>query len=138
MSLPTRTLGRGGPQVTALGFGAMSLGGAYGQKDTDEERFQLLDRAYELGERFWDTADIYADSEDVIGKWFKRTGKREGVFLATKFAIDRSTGALTLRSDPEYVMSACEKSLKRLGVQTIDLYYWFVAPQSVHSTLLIL
>jgi aryl-alcohol dehydrogenase-like predicted oxidoreductase len=58
----------------------------YGKVDSDEERFKVLDRAYELGERFWDTSDFYGDNEELIGKWFKRTGKRKDIFLATKFA----------------------------------------------------
>lgn len=123
LSLPTRQLGKGGPQVTALGFGAMGLSAFYGKPESDEERFKILDRAYEMGERFWDSADIYQDSEDLIGKWFKRTGKRDDIFLATKFALVSKDGARTVRSDPEYVKEACEKSLKRLGIPTIDLYY---------------
>jgi len=125
MSLPTRALGRNGPQVPAIGFGAMSLGGAYGQKDSVEEKLKVLDRAYEIGERFWDTADIYADSEERIGEWFQRTGKRDDIFLATKFAIDfdMTTGTQKVRTDPEYVRFACDRSLKKLGVDTIDLYY---------------
>lgn len=121
----TRSLGRNGPQVTAIGFGAMSLGVAYGaaKGETVEDKLKVLDRAHEIGERFWDTADVYMDSEDIIGKWFKQTGKRSDIFLATKFALDYSTGAQIERSDPEYVKLACEKSLKRLGVETIDLYY---------------
>lgn len=63
------------------------------------------------------------DSEDLIGKWFKRTGKRDEIFLATKFAGHFADGKMTVRNDPEYVREACEKSLKRLGVSTIDLYY---------------
>lgn len=123
LSLPTRQLGKGGPQVTALGFGAMGLSAFYGKPESDEERFKILDRAYEMGERFWDSADIYQDSEDLIGKWFKRTGKRDDIFLVTKFALVSKDGARTVRSDPEYVKEACEKSLKRLGIPTIDLYY---------------
>ena len=122
---PTRPLGRNGPAVTAIGFGAMSLGGAYGQQNAAEEKLKVLDRAWEIGERFWDTADIYFDSEDRIGDWFKRTGKRDDIFLATKFGIsyDEKTFTQSEHSDPEYVRSACERSLKRLGVETIDLYY---------------
>lgn len=121
MSLPTRTLGRGGPQVTGVGLGLMSIGGIYGTSGTDEERFELLDRAHEIGERFWDTADVYSDSEDLIGKWFKLTGKRDDIFLATKFGFTGPTGPV--RSDPEWVQTACENSLERLGVETIDLFY---------------
>jgi len=121
--LPTRPLGKKGPQVTALGFGAMGLSGFYGQTESDEERFKVLDKAYEMGERFWDSADVYMDNEDLIGKWFKRTGKRDDIFVATKFANQVKDGVFSQRSDPEYVKEACEKSLKRLGVASIDLYY---------------
>jgi len=125
MSLPTRTLGRNGPRVSAIGFGAMSLGGAYGQKDSTEDKLKVLDRAHEIGERFWDTADIYFDSEERIGDWFKKTGKREDIFLATKFGIDfdMATGKQNVRNEPEYVRFACDRSLKKLGIDTIDLYY---------------
>ena len=122
--LPTRQLGKNGPQVAALGFGAMGLSAFYGATEPDEERFKFLDKAYEMGETNWDSADIYMDNEDLIGKWFKRTGKRDEIFLATKFANTRTPdGGAVTRSDPEYVREACEKSLKRLGISTIDLYY---------------
>lgn len=123
MTVPTRTLGRDGPQVTAIGFGAMSIGGMYGEAGAEETKQGLLDRAHEIGQHFWDTADIYGDSEDIIGRWFQRTGKRNDIFIATKFAVDYSTGKEIIRSDPEYVKEACQKSLKRLAVDTIDLYY---------------
>jgi aryl-alcohol dehydrogenase-like predicted oxidoreductase len=120
----TRQIGRNGPRVTAIGFGAMSIGGAYGEhKDTVDDKLKVLDRAYEIGELFWDTADVYRDCEDIIGQWFKQTGKRSDIFLATKFALDYTNMVQTVRSDPEYVKLACEKSLKRLGIETIDLYY---------------
>lgn len=122
--LPLKRLGRDGPMVVSLGFGAMGLSTSYGPGGPDEERFRILDRAYELGQTFWDTADVYGDNEDLIGKWFQRTGKRSEIFLATKFgaAVD-SEGNATIRSDPEYVYQSCEKSLRRLGVSQIDLYY---------------
>jgi aryl-alcohol dehydrogenase-like predicted oxidoreductase len=101
----------------------MSIGGCYGQQDTVEDKMKLLDRAHEIGQIFWDTADVYFDSEDLIGQWFKQTGKRTDIFIATKFGLDYSTGAQLVYSDPEYVKVACEKSLKRLGIETIDLYY---------------
>lgn len=123
-SLPTRQLGKDGPQVSALGLGLMGISIAYGKVDSDEERFKLLDRAYELGVKNWDTADAYGDSEDLIGKWFQRTNKRDDIFLATKFALVwHPEGRIDTRSDPEYVKQACERSLKRLGVSHIDLYY---------------
>ncbi|KAH8819765.1 NADP-dependent oxidoreductase domain-containing protein [Xylogone sp. PMI_703] len=123
MPLPTRALGRGGPQVTAVGFGLMSIGGVYGDAPSDEDRFRLLDRAHEIGETFWDTADAYFDSEDVVGKWFKRSGKRDDIFIATKFGFAQVDGQMGVRSDPEHIFAACERSLQRLGIKTIDLYY---------------
>ncbi|KAL8909573.1 MAG: hypothetical protein Q9171_004982 [Xanthocarpia ochracea] len=122
--LPTRQLGRNGPQVSALGFGAMGLSAFYGAPEPDEERFKLLDRAYELGVTLWDSADIYMDSEDLIGKWFQRTGKRNDIIIATKFSyVAKPDGTRGIRSDPPYVREACLKSLSRLGVDYIDLYY---------------
>jgi aryl-alcohol dehydrogenase-like predicted oxidoreductase len=123
--LPTRKLGKNGPQVPAMGFGLMGLSAFYGQPESDEDRFKVLDRAYELGETFWDSADAYQDSEDLVGKWFARTGKRNEIFLATKFAnrLTEDGKGRTLDSSPEYAKKACEKSLKRLGVEYIDLYY---------------
>ncbi|KAK6065510.1 aldo keto reductase [Seiridium cupressi] len=118
-----RALGRDGPKVNSIGFGAMSIGGVYGPAGTDKERFELLDRAHELGNTFWDTADMYADSEDVIGKWFKKTGKRNDIFLATKFGLVPEDGRLVIKSFPGFVKAACERSLARLGVDVIDLYY---------------
>ncbi|MCJ1315141.1 Aldo-keto reductase str7 [Xylographa vitiligo] len=122
--LPQRQLGKNGPMITALGFGAMGLSAFYGKPEADEVRFKVLDRAYELGETNWDSADIYMDNEDLIGKWFKRTGKRDEIFLATKFAnYVKPDGSRETRNEPEYVKEACAKSLKRLGVSMIDLYY---------------
>lgn len=118
-------MGKNGPSVTALGFGVMGLSAFYGTPASDEERFPVLDRAYELGQTFWDSADIYGDSEDLLGKWFKRTGKRNEIFLATKFGNvpGGPHGIKGIDSTPEYCRSACEKSLQRLGIETIDLYY---------------
>jgi aryl-alcohol dehydrogenase-like predicted oxidoreductase len=122
--LETSPLGRGGPSVVRLGFGAMGLSTSYGFGGTDEDRFKVLDRAYELGQTFWDTADVYGDNEDIIGGWFKRTGKRDEIFLATKFgAAYTADGEAVIRSDAKYVDQACAKSLQRLGVSHIDLYY---------------
>ncbi|QSZ32036.1 hypothetical protein DSL72_001605 [Monilinia vaccinii-corymbosi] len=122
--LPTRKLGRYGPDVVAQGLGTMGLSAFYGSIQTDEERFKVLDRAYQLGQTNWDSADMYADSEELIGKWFKRTGKRDEIFLATKFAnVTHKDGSSSVDSSPEYAKAACEKSLQRLGIQTIDLYY---------------
>jgi aryl-alcohol dehydrogenase-like predicted oxidoreductase len=121
--LPIRPLGRGGPEVVALGAGLMSMGGAYGYGGSDEERFTYLDRAYELGETNWDTANVYGDVEDVVGKWFKRTGKRNEIFLATKFGFMNPMEPANVRTDPENVFESCESSLKRLQTEWIDLFY---------------
>lgn len=125
MSIPDRNLGPEGPQVPAVGLGLMSIGGIYGSAGTLDEKLAFLNQAHAVGQYFWDTADVYQDSEDIVGEWFKRSGKRDDIFLATKFGVQRDskTGSMSIRSDPEYVKIACEKSLKRLGVSTIDLYY---------------
>ncbi|KAK9236456.1 NADP-dependent oxidoreductase domain-containing protein [Lipomyces kononenkoae] len=122
--IATKQLGKFGPRVPALGFGAMGISTWYGKIDDDETRLRVLDRAYELGITFWDTADIYGDSEELLGKWFKRTGKRDEIFLATKFGSLLNAGDYTgFRSDPEYARECCDRSLKRLGVDYIDLFY---------------
>ncbi|KAJ6789045.1 hypothetical protein PWT90_08416 [Aphanocladium album] len=124
MSLPTRQLGRNGPKVTGIGLGLMSFAGWYKQQDLSEETaLAFLDRAYELGERFWDTADIYTNSEERVGAWFKKTGKRDDVFLATKFALRNTPQGRVVDNDPAYVKEACARSLEKLGIDTIDLYY---------------
>lgn len=125
-TLPTRKLGKNGPEVTALGIGLMGLSAFYGKPKSDKERFAFLDHVFASGERHWDSADMYLDNEDLIGKWFAANpGKREQIFLATKFAnyVDPATGERSIRNEPEYIHQACEKSLKRLGVDYIDLYY---------------
>lgn len=68
MSLPSRQLGKNGPHVTALGFGTMGLSAFYGAPKPDPERFAVLDKLYESGELFWDSADVYLDSEDLLGQ----------------------------------------------------------------------
>ncbi|KAJ4291124.1 hypothetical protein N0V90_010322 [Kalmusia sp. IMI 367209] len=123
-ALPLRQLGNNGPEVPAIGFGLMGLCGAYGQAPSEEESFEILDRAFELGETFWDTADMYHGNEDLIGKWFKRTGKRHEIFLASKGAIQMDGMQFKgIDSSGAYLKSACEKNLARLGVEQIDLYY---------------
>jgi aryl-alcohol dehydrogenase-like predicted oxidoreductase len=124
--LPTRKLGKNGPEVTALGFGLMGLSAFYGKPKPDEERYAMLDHVYNSGELFWDTADMYMDNEDLIGRWFKKNpGKRENIFLCTKFAnyVDPETGKRSVKNSPEYIKQAIGKSLSRLGVDSVDLYY---------------
>jgi aryl-alcohol dehydrogenase-like predicted oxidoreductase len=67
-----RQLGKNGPKVSAIGYGTMGLSTAYGNIGSDEERFKVLDRAIELGSTYFDSADIYGDSEDLLGKYFKK------------------------------------------------------------------
>ncbi|KAK9783794.1 putative Aldo/keto reductase [Seiridium cardinale] len=129
-SIPLRQLGRNGPKVPALGFGMLALAGAYGTPPSDEERFEILDNALALGETFWDTAElrriviIYRDSEEMIGRWFKRTGKRDEVFVATKFGTVMDGPQFKgMDSSAECCKKSCYKSLNNLGIECIDLFY---------------
>ncbi|KAJ7469720.1 NADP-dependent oxidoreductase domain-containing protein [Mycena latifolia] len=115
---PTRTIGSS--TFPAIGFGAMGISAFYGEVESDEERFKVLDAAHAARCTFWDTADIYMDSEVLLGKWFKRTGKRADIFLSTKFGM---TADLSVDGSPKHVREAVESSLAKLGVETIDLYY---------------
>jgi len=128
-AMPTRKIGD--DDVAEMGLGLMGLSAFYGQIDSDAERFKFLDTALEDGWTFWDTADIYGDSEDLVGKWFKRTGNRKKIFLATKFACVLTEAGLSVNATPEYVKAACEKSMKRLGIDQIDLYYMHRADPKV-------
>ena len=118
-----RKLGPQGPSVSALGLGCMGMSEFYGAGD-EAESLATLDRALELGVSFWDTADMYGPhtNEELVGRALR--GRRDRVFLATKFGILRSGNSFTgISGKPAYVKSACEASLRRLGVETIDLYY---------------
>ncbi|KAF2807001.1 Aldo/keto reductase, partial [Mytilinidion resinicola] len=95
----------------------------YGSFPSDEERFAILDRAYELGARNWDSSDLYGDNEELLAKWFKRTGKRDEIFLATKFGFVKGSKSLALDSSGEYCKKACAESLRVLEIDSIDLYY---------------
>ncbi|MBN8734882.1 MAG: aldo/keto reductase [Xanthomonadales bacterium] len=124
--MQTRTLGPKGPQVSALGLGCMGMSWAYGGAHDDAESIRLIHHALDRGLDFLDTADIYGPhtNEVLVGKAIK--GRRDEVFLATKFGIARDQADATKRGvngRPEYVHSACDASLKRLGVDHIDLYY---------------
>jgi len=119
-----RRLGRDGPEVSAIGLGCMGMSEFYGA-GSDEESIATIHHALDRGVNFLDTADMYGvgRNEELVGRAIR--GRREETFLATKFGNVRGPGGefLGVKGDPEYVRSACEASLKRLGVETIDLYY---------------
>ena len=122
--MKTRRLGRNGPVVSAIGLGCMGMSEFYGPRD-EGEAFATIHRALDRGLNFIDTADVYGPftNEELVGRAVR--GRRREVFLATKFGILRSADPAYrgICGRPDYVRSACEASLKRLGVEVIDLYY---------------
>ena len=119
-----RPLGRSGLSVSSLGLGCMGMSEFYGPRN-DAESLATLEAALAAGIDFFDTADTYGhgDNEELVGRFLK--GKRDKVILATKFGIVRHRNSAERRIDnsPAYIRAACDASLKRLGIERIDLYY---------------
>ena len=118
-----RRLGRSGPEVSAIGLGCMSLSGVYGTSD-EEAGITLIHRAIDLGVDHFDSSDMYGwgQNEELLGRALK--GRRNGIVIASKFGQTRRPGGANgVDGSPAYIAQACEASLKRLGVEVIDLYY---------------
>jgi len=118
-----RTLGKSTLSVSAIGLGCMSMSNVYGKCD-DAEATAVVHRALDLGVNFLDSSDMYGwgQNEELLGRALR--GKRDGVVLATKFGnLRKQDGTAGVNGRPEYVPQACDASLKRLGVETIDLYF---------------
>jgi len=125
MSTTKALFGSSNEEVARIGLGCMGMSGVYGQT-SDQDCIKTIHRALELGCNFLDTADVYGmgHNEELIANALQ--GRRESVFLATKFGlsgISNSPGPLKSNGRPEYVKWACEQSLKRLNTEVIDLYY---------------
>ena len=124
MTMTQRHIGKQGLVVSALGLGCMGMSEFYSGRD-EQESLRTLEVAFENGITFYDTADMYGNghNEEFIGPFIRQ--HRQDVIIATKFGNVRGEDGsyLGISGRPEYVREACEKSLKRLGVDTIDLYY---------------
>jgi aryl-alcohol dehydrogenase-like predicted oxidoreductase len=119
-----RRLGKAGPEVSAIGLGCLGMSEFYGDAD-EQESIATIHHALDRGVSFLDTADMYGSgrNEELVGRAIR--GRRDEVFLATKFGNVRGPNGefMGVRGDADYVNQACDSSLERLGVETIDLYY---------------
>ncbi len=123
MAVKKRTIGKNGPEVLPIGLGCMSLSGTYGPSD-DAAGIAFIQQAIDLGVDHLDSSDMYGwgQNEDLLGRALK--GRRDKVMLASKFGqTQQPGGANGVDGSPAYIQKACEVSLKRLGVDHIDLYY---------------
>ncbi len=119
-----RTLGKSGLEVSAIGFGCMGLNSSYGHPLSNADAIKLIRDAAERGVTFFDTAEVYGPftNEQIVGEALRPI--RERVVIATKFGFDIDDGKnVGTNSRPEHIREACDASLKRLGIETIDLYY---------------
>jgi aryl-alcohol dehydrogenase-like predicted oxidoreductase len=124
-------------EVGAQGLGCMGMSHAYGVRDDDEESVATIHRALELGVTLIDTANVYGRgaNEELVGRALKEPARREKAVLATKFGIVLDENGSSVRGDAAYVRQCCEESLRRLGVDHIDLYYQHRAdPERVEET----
>jgi aryl-alcohol dehydrogenase-like predicted oxidoreductase len=123
--MQTRTLGPKGPKVSAMGLGCMGMSQSYGTFEDEKESVATIHRAIELGVTLFDTADVYGAgaNETLVGRAIR--DRRDELVLATKCGLVPSApgGAPTRDGSPEHIRRSCEESLRRLGVQSIDLYY---------------
>jgi aryl-alcohol dehydrogenase-like predicted oxidoreductase len=118
-----RMLGKAGPEISGIGLGCMSLSGVYGPSD-DEAGIRLIQHALELGVDHFDSSDMYGwgQNEELLGQALK--GRRNGIVIATKFGQTRRPGGANgVDGSPAYIAQACDASLRRLGVDVIDIYY---------------
>ncbi len=128
MSMQTIQLGSTDADVSVMCLGTMH----FGTKEDEETSFRLLDQYVEAGGNFIDTANVYArwirgyeggESETLLGKWMRERGNRDSLFIASKVGFEMPTRGVTRGTSAKQIVAECEKSLKRLGVETIDLYY---------------
>src|SRR5712691_7326409 len=122
-AMEKRKIGRSPLEVSAVGLGLMSMSGIYGNAN-DEESISVIHHALDQGINFLDSADMYGwgHNETLLGRALR--GRRDGVIVATKFGqVKTPEGKQDVDGRPDYVMRACEASMKRLGIEVIDLYY---------------